>query len=65
MEEEKEIKMVYEHRTDSPVKSACVMADGAHMCTGSFDGSLFMWDIQVNTPPISSLIYSLFFFFHS
>ena len=62
MEEEKEIKMVYEHRTESPVKSACVMADGAHMCTGSFDGSLFKWNIQVHILNIISFIYSLFFF---
>jgi hypothetical protein len=44
---EKEIIMVYEWQADSPVKSACLMADGVHMCTGLFDGSVLMWDIRV------------------
>jgi hypothetical protein len=47
--EEKTIKMVFESVADSPVKSLCMMADGVHVCAGSFDGSVFMWDIQVHT----------------
>lgn len=41
------VKMVHEWHTDSPVMSACVMADGIHVCTGSFNGSVSMWDVQV------------------
>ena len=63
MQEGKEIEMVYEYLTDSPVKSACMMADGVHVCTGSFDGSLFMWNIQVKpTTKNPSYIHLLIFF---
>ena len=56
-----EIKMVREYRTDSPVKSACVMVDEAHVCTGSFDGSVSMWDIKVDAPLFS--LYLIFYTF--
>lgn len=42
-----EIKLVHEWQASLPVKSACMMADGMHVCTGSFDGSMFMWEVQV------------------
>jgi WD40 repeat protein len=60
MEEQKELKMVGEWHTDSPVKSLCVMADGVHVCSGSFDGSVHMWDIQVK---VRNIILNFFCFF--
>lgn len=42
-----EIKLVHEITMSSPPKSACMMADGVHVCAGAFDGSVFMWDTEV------------------
>ena len=42
-----QIKMVHEWVMGNPVKSACVMADGLHVATGTFDGYVVMWDIKV------------------
>jgi hypothetical protein len=39
--------MAGERQVDSPVKSMCVMKDVTHLCTGSFDGSIAMWNIKV------------------
>jgi hypothetical protein len=42
------IEMVFECTVESAVKSLGAMADGAHVCTGLFDGSLCMWDVKVS-----------------
>ncbi len=48
IEAEFSIELVYKWKHDSPVKCACLMSDGSHVCTGAFDGSVSMWNIQVN-----------------
>ncbi len=44
---EVEIEIGSKWESGSPIKCACLMSDGSHICTGSFDGEISMWNIQV------------------
>ena len=60
-----QIALIHEWPMKSAVKSMCVMADGLHVCSGAFDGSVAMWDIKVRPPihldnfTVSNIYFSL------
>lgn len=42
-----DIKLQQSWQMKTPVKSACLFSDGGHVCVGTFDGSILLWNIGV------------------
>jgi len=50
-----QLKKIHQHKLTRPVKFVQAMLDRKTVCTGTFDGKLFLWDTQTFAPTVLPL----------